>query len=285
MQESSQRSKTPNSATSGCIQSSETNNPPVTDTRDKKANNATEISIEKYSSQDIAKHINIGTPQNSNTSLDGTSPRTSMPMNGTAPRTGIPMNGMTPRTGMPMNGTTPRTGMPMNGTTPRTGMPMNSTAPRTGMPMNSTAPRTGMPMNNLYIPNNSPYNVPMGVPLYPLYGYDNCEDLDRDMNYFKQIYPNTAKQIQREIDKECDQLEYDGSLMFDEFPDRVSLDRISERVYDRLKDMDDEPSVEAKSFYHAPTRRQNLLRDFISIILLNEIFNRRRRYRGRRRWF
>lgn len=252
MQESSQRSKTPNSATSGCIQSSETNNPPVTDTRDKKANNATEISIEKYSSQDIAKHINIGTPQNSNTSLDGTSPRTSMPMNGTAPRTGIPMNGMTPRTGMPMNGTTPR---------------------------------TGMPMNNLYIPNNSPYNVPMGVPLYPLYGYDNCEDLDRDMNYFKQIYPNTAKQIQREIDKECDQLEYDGSLMFDEFPDRVSLDRISERVYDRLKDMDDEPSVEAKSFYHAPTRRQNLLRDFISIILLNEIFNRRRRYRGRRRWF
>lgn len=274
MQESSQRSKTPNSATSGCIQSSETNNPPVTDTRDKKANNATEISIEKYSSQDIAKHINIGTPQNSNTSLDGTSPRTSMPMNGTAPRTGIPMNGMTPRTGMPMNGTTPRTGMPMNGTTPRTGMPMNS-----------TAPRTGMPMNNLYIPNNSPYNVPMGVPLYPLYGYDNCEDLDRDMNYFKQIYPNTAKQIQREIDKECDQLEYDGSLMFDEFPDRVSLDRISERVYDRLKDMDDEPSVEAKSFYHAPTRRQNLLRDFISIILLNEIFNRRRRYRGRRRWF
>ncbi len=274
MQESSQRSKTPNSATSGCIQSSETNNPPVTDTRDKKANNATEISIEKYSSQDIAKHINIGTPQNSNTSLDGTSPRTSMPMNGTAPRTGIPMNGMTPRTGMPMNGTTPRTGMPMN-----------STAPRTGMPMNSTAPRTGMPMNNLYIPNNSPYNVPMGVPLYPLYGYDNCEDLDRDMNYFKQIYPNTAKQIQREIDKECDQLEYDGSLMFDEFPDRVSLDRISERVYDRLKDMDDEPSVEAKSFYHAPTRRQNLLRDFISIILLNEIFNRRRRYRGRRRWF
>ena len=103
MQESSQRSKTPNSATSGCIQSSETNNPPVTDTRDKKANNATEISIEKYSSQDIAKHINIGTPQNSNTSLDGTSPRTSMPMNGTAPRAGMPMNGYS-RTGMPMNG-------------------------------------------------------------------------------------------------------------------------------------------------------------------------------------
>ena len=226
-----------------------------------------------------------GTAPRSGMPMNGTAPRTDTPMNGTTPRTGMPINGTAPRTGIPMNGMTPRTGMPMNGTTPRTGMPMNSTAPRTGMPMNSTAPRTGMPMNNLYIPNNSPYNVPMGVPLYPLYGYDNCEDLDRDMNYFKQIYPNTAKQIQREIDKECDQLEYDGSLMFDEFPDRVSLDRISERVYDRLKDMDDEPSVEAKSFYHAPTRRQNLLRDFISIILLNEIFNRRRRYRGRRRWF
>ena len=65
------------------------------------------------------------------------------------------------------------------------------------------------------MPPCTPYNTPMGVPLYPLYGYDNCEDLDRDMKYMKQIYPNTAKRIQREIDNECDKLEYDGSIMFD----------------------------------------------------------------------
>ncbi len=140
-------------------------------------------------------------------------------------------------------------------------------------------------MNELFIPNSTPYNTPMGVPLYPLYGYDNCEDSDRDMNYFKQLYPNSARQIQNEINNECDKLEYDGSVMFDEYPDKITLDKIIDRIYEKVRDMDEAPHVEAKSIYNPPRRRQNLLRDFVNIILLNELFNRRRRYRSRRRWF
>jgi hypothetical protein len=146
-----------------------------------------------------------------------------------------------------------------------------------GMPMN------GMPMNGM--PMNTPYNTPMGVPLYPLYGYDNCEDLEKDMDYFQQLYPSSARRIQNEINNECDKLEYDGSVMFDEYPDRETLNRIIDRVFDKVKDMDETPSVESNSIYFAPRRRRGLLRDFISIILLNELVNRRRRRRSRRRWF
>jgi hypothetical protein len=178
--------------------------------------------------------------------------------------------------------------MPMNGTTPRTGMPMNDTAPRSGMPMNGTSSGNIplYPVNGQYMPPCTPYNTPMGVPLYPLYGYDNCEDLDRDMKYMKQIYPNTAKRIQREIDNECDKLEYDGSIMFDECPDKVSLERIIDRVYERVKDMDEVSEIGINSFSSDPRRRQqNLLRDLVTIVLLNEMFHRRRRRRSRRRWF
>jgi len=246
-----------------------------------------------------------GTLPRTGTPMNGTTPRTGMPMNGTLPRTGTPMNGSTPRTGMPMNGTLPRTGTPMNDTTPRTGMPMNGTLPRTGTPMNGSTPPTGMPQNNIspetpnmpqsYLPYGSlnyvplpkvtPYNTPMGIPLYPLYGYDNCEDLDRDLNYLKQLYPNTAKRIQKEIDEECDKLEYDGSVMFDEYPDKVTLEKIIDRVYEKVKDLEEAPQVEINSYFYPPRNRQNLLRDLVTIILLNEIFNRRRRYRSRRRWF
>jgi hypothetical protein len=73
--------------------------------------------------------------------------------------------------------------------------------------------------------------------------------------------------------------------MFDEYPDKVTLDRIIDRVYENIKDMDKEAQVETNSIYRTPVRRQNLLRDFVSIILINELLNRRRRYRGRRRWF
>ena len=98
-----------------------------------------------------------------------------------------------------MNGR-PMEGMPSTpGTMPRNGMPMNG-MPMEGMPMN------GMPIN--------------GVPMYPLYGYDNMEDFERDLEYFKQLYPSTVRYIQNEVDNECDKLEYDGSVMFDEYPDR-----------------------------------------------------------------
>ncbi len=120
-----------------------------------------------------------------------------------------------------------------------------------------------------------------------MYGYDNCEDADRDREYMKQLYPNTAKMIQKEVNHECDQMEYDGSMMFDEYPDKTSLDRIIDRVYDRVKDMEEEePQVEINSVYYYPRRRQrNLLRDIVSLILLEEIFDRRRRFRRRKRWF
>ena len=230
-----------------------------------------------------------GSSPRPNVPMDRTMPPASgMPMDRTMPpASGTPMNRtMPPVSGMPMDRTMPpASGMPMDRTMPpASGMPMNN-MPMGQMPMNGMTPGVNQPMNSIFMPNNTPYNSPMGVPLYPLYGYDNCEDLDRDMDYFKQLYPNSARRIQKEINNECDMLEYDGSVMFDEYPDRVTLDRIIDRIYERVQDMDETPQVEAKSFYYAPRRRQNLLRDFVSILLLNELFNRRRRYRSRRRWF
>ncbi len=228
----------------------------------------------------------ITTPSNGSMPPNTTPPPVSMPMDrGTPPNMGTPTNrGTTPAT--PINrGTIP--GTPINrGILPPTTVPMNGPMQQPiNAPTNGATPSAGMPMNNMPMPNNTPYNAPIGVPLYPLYGYDNCEDLDRDMNYIKQLYPTSARRILNEVNGECDRLEYDGSVMFDEYPDKISLDRIIDRIYEKIKDMEEAPQVKAKSVYYAPRGRQNLLRDFVNIILLNELFNRRRRYRSRRRWF
>lgn len=140
---------------------------------------------------------------------------------------------------------------------------------------------------NNHLPNHNPYKAPMGIPLYPLYGYDSCEELDKDAAYIKQLYPSKARAILPYVESECDQLEYDGSVMFDEYPDKVALDRIIDRIYEKVKDLDEEETqVEAKSIYFYPQRRYGSgLRDLVNLLLLNEIFNRRRRYRSRRRWF
>jgi hypothetical protein len=219
------------------------------------------------------------------------------PSNTAAPMPSIPQQMPGGMTGMPqpMQGAVPGMPQPMQGGT--SGAPMgipngmqpggNQEMPyyyNPSMPYVSYPPYQGIP--NMYVPNTNTYNVPMGIPLFPLYGYDNSADLDHDVEYMKHLYPRTAKAIQKEIDNECDQMEYDGSLMFDEYPDREYLDKLVDRVYDRIKQIDEEPEVEMNSLYFYPPRRnQNYLRDIVSLLLLSEIFNRRRRYRSRKRWF
>ncbi|MGB8454838.1 MAG: hypothetical protein WCD89_21230 [Anaerocolumna sp.] len=172
---------------------------------------------------------------------------------------------------------------------------------------------TGLPSygdNGIYISDMNPYRVPMGVPMMPLYGYDNCEDADKDWDYMKQMYPVIAKKLLGEIEDECDKLEYDGSCMFDEYPDKVYLGRIVDRVYNKYSYMEDDmvnsESINQTKLNNAKLganqydydyrddyrdrrdysgRRPRWLRDLVEVLLFNEILNRRRRYRGRRRWF
>ena len=56
-------------------------------------------------------------------------------------------------------------------------------------------------------------------------------DYDRDMERMKELYPEEAKRIQKLVEEECDQMEYEGSMMFDEYPDRLMLKVICERIY------------------------------------------------------
>lgn len=158
-------------------------------------------------------------------------------------------------------------------------------------------------MNGTKIDNNQRI---MELPFLTLYGYDDNEEEDRDWEYMRFMYPKVAKRIQKEIDEECDKLEYDGSVMFDEYPDRTRVGIIVSDVYRKLKDLDDRvDEVEAENIEIAqrgygddcrdgrcprwPSRRpynygrENWLRDLIEIMLFNEMVNRRRRRRNRRR--
>lgn len=67
---------------------------------------------------------------------------------------------------------------------------------------------------------------------YPLQNVYMTElEYERDMERMKELYPQEAKRIQKLVEEECDKLEYEGSMMFDEYPDRVMLRVICDRIY------------------------------------------------------
>ncbi len=74
------------------------------------------------------------------------------------------------------------------------------------------------------------------VPFYMAYPMQTVymEELEyaRDLEKLKGMYPKEIRSIQEMVEDECDKMEYEGSLMFDEYPDRVMINQIVKRIYD-----------------------------------------------------
>mgnify|MGYP000618180816 CR=1 FL=1 len=81
-------------------------------------------------------------------------------------------------------------------------------------------------------------------------------------------YSRTASDLQRLVEAECDRMDYRGSMMYDEFPDRLMMEhtcRNIARQYGRENGGKDEKTAEEE------------LLDLIGVLFYNEMFRRRSR--------
>lgn len=85
--------------------------------------------------------------------------------------------------------------------------------------------------------NPSSFSFPsfQGLPVFPLYGYDHMEDDKQDQEYTMHLYSDAVKAIQKEVEEECDKLEYKGSCMYHQYPDKVHLQMITAQIYKKVK--------------------------------------------------
>ena len=51
----------------------------------------------------------------------------------------------------------------------------------------------------------------------------------------KYLYPAEVGKIQREVEEACDRMEYDGSLMYDEYPDKVQVEAMARKICERTE--------------------------------------------------
>lgn len=79
-----------------------------------------------------------------------------------------------------------------------------------------------------------------------------------ECDYFKGLYPQSVRRHQALVEEACDRLDYAGSPMFDEYPDRETVYRIRDGIGRRGSDMGME-----------------LPQDVTQLLLVNEM-NRRR---------
>ena len=85
------------------------------------------------------------------------------------------------------------------------------------------------------------------------------------------------------IDEECDKLEFDGSIMFDEFPDKERLRILEDNIFQVAKTKLQEEMAMHQSERGLPT--DEWLKDIMCAVLINEMMRRRSRRRIARRGF
>lgn len=117
-----------------------------------------------------------------------------------------------------------------------------------------------------------PYYMAYPMPLL----YDDEKMEKRDFEYLKSLYPMTAKRVLPYVEEECDRMEYEGSMIYDEYPDQLQIHLMCGRIYDKVKDM--ETSEEEN-------QKKGWLRELIQVILFQELYRRRCDHRRYRRKF
>lgn len=85
-------------------------------------------------------------------------------------------------------------------------------------------------------------------------------ELRSEMDYLRGIYPSAAKRKQVLAEEACDLLEYPGSPMYDEYPDREFLYRELLKVRER---------------HPEETMGGTKEQDLLQVLFVNEIYRRR----------
>lgn len=95
--------------------------------------------------------------------------------------------------------------------------------------------------------------------------------LRRDYEYMKSAYPLTARRLIPFIEEECDRMEYDGSMMYDEYPDKLTLRLMCRRIYEKAAKEEEQAG--------------KWLEDMIQVMTFQELCQRRMEHRHYRRQF
>lgn len=112
---------------------------------------------------------------------------------------------------------------------------------------------------------------------YPMPFLNRNEDtVLRDLEYLQQMYPVQAKRYQKRIVEILDQMDYEGSMIYDEYPDRWQLYRMSQNILSILKREEAEMHPEEP----ASDEKWEWMSDMVQILLFYEVY--KRRHGGRR---
>ncbi|MDO5134804.1 MAG: hypothetical protein Q4D55_02020 [Eubacteriales bacterium] len=114
-------------------------------------------------------------------------------------------------------------------------------------------------------------------PFYESYGgvgvYEEEALQEREAQLMRGYFPRMAREVQELVEKECSLMDYEGSRLYDEYPDRHMLRLCCRRIQEQLR-----PQGEAQAM------GMDFLEDLVEALFFHEVSRRRCRRKRCRGW-
>ena len=104
----------------------------------------------------------------------------------------------------------------------------------------------------------------MAYPM-PMFGQQE-NTVMRDLEYMQQMYPKEAKRYQKLIAGILDKMDYEGSMIYDEYPDTLQLCLMCRRAYEQ---------VMKQEKWEKETYTPEQIREIVEILMYQELMERR----------
>ncbi len=85
------------------------------------------------------------------------------------------------------------------------------------------------------------------------------------------MYPAEAKRYQKMIAGILDKLDYEGSMIYDEYPDRWQLYKLAQDILERIRREEESKNPDKE----IPKEKWEWASDLVQIILFYEVYKRR----------
>lgn len=118
----------------------------------------------------------------------------------------------------------------------------------------------------MYQPRILPFYMTYPMPFF----FPEADPAVKDLEYLQEMYPLEAKKYQKKVNRMLDRFDYEGSMIYDEYPDRFALYKMSQDMMTVIRKED-----EAEGNEMTPEKRE-WITDLVQILLFSEIFKRRR---------
>lgn len=138
-------------------------------------------------------------------------------------------------------------------------------------------PEGSMPLGQTAFPSGAMRPFYMS---YPGYGGMQQERLAlQDLEYLQQTYPDEVRRYRRKVAEILDKMDYEGSMIYDEYPDCYSVRRLAQTITRIMRQEEEAPSETENT----QDEKWNMVENLVLVLLSNEIFCRR--HGGRRDFF